>query len=80
MGGVLQQFDHKLIGQVGTKPVRGIRACVTGLIMPNHYSLRFRLTIPTYDTNLTRETLTTFSLDQSPIESEMSLWPTSIRF
>jgi len=39
MGDILQQFDHKLIGQIGGK----ISARATILIMTNHCSSRFRL-------------------------------------
>jgi len=54
MGGTLSESDHELISQVGVRSVKGIRAVTTGLIIPNHCSSRFRLSIPTLDTDLTR--------------------------
>jgi len=39
----MQQSDHKLIDQVDVRPVGGIRAQTTGLIMPNHCFSRFCL-------------------------------------
>jgi len=42
----LSEPDHELIGQVRARLVGGIRAGATGLIMPNHCSSRFCLSIP----------------------------------
>jgi len=60
-GGTSSESDHELIGQVGTRSVGGIRARATSLIMLNHYSSRFRLSIPNLKHRFDKsQTLTTF--------------------
>jgi len=41
--GILQQFDHKLIGQIGERSVEGICVSAMSLIMSKYCSSRCRL-------------------------------------
>ena len=60
------ESDHKLIGQIGARSVGGIRAGATGLIIPNHYSSRFRFSISNLIHQFDKsQLLTTPSLGQS---------------